>query len=333
MSSLTGRQRAAAVLAQLDEARAARLLANLSETETISLTAEVASLPMLDQVELDGVVADLRSGIGTLASVRGGDDVAMGLLTTRFGAERAAEIMDEMRWAGTPKPFAFLSAVEPVRLALFLGDEHPQLIVAVLTQLRREQAARVLDQLQPRTRTEVARRIVVMRGLSQDASQRLHRELETRLLSIAVARADALETDGMITIVGILTSVDQATERQVLARLDERSPDLAAEIRSRLFTFQDLVALDGRTLQEVLRQADGDTLALALKGKSPEVVERVASELTGRRAEQLREDLAALPSQPLHAVQEAESVLVRATLALDEAGAIALDRSDDPILE
>lgn len=333
MRSLTGRQRAAVVLAQLDGARAARLLAEFSEAETISLTTEIARLPVLDQGEIEGVVADLHRRVGALAPVRGGEDVAMGLLTARFGAERATEIMDEMRWAGRPRPFAFLNAVDPARLALFLGDEHPQLIVAVLTQLRREQAARVLDHLQTATRTEVARRVVVARGLSQQASEQLHRELEARLLSIAVARADALETDGVGTLVGILTSVDQATERQVLARLDEHAPDLAEQVRARLFTFEDLVALDARTLQEVLRQAEADTLALALKGKSPDIVERVASELTERRAEQLREDLGALPPQALRAVQEAESALVRATLALDAAGVIALERSDDPILE
>lgn len=332
MPELTGRQRAAAVLAQLDEGRAARVLAKLSEVEAIALMTEVARLPALDQAALDAVVEDLRQHLGTLAAANGGEEVAMAFLTARFGAERAAEIMEEMRTAGRPRPFAFLSAVEPARLALFLDGEHPQLIVAVLTQLRREQAARVLDALPPTTRTEVARRIVTMGGLSHDAAERLRRELEARLLSIATAKSEAIAADGMDTIVGILTRVEQGTERRVLEQLEEESPELAEEIRSRLFVFENLLALDSRTLQEVLRELDPDTLVLALKGKPPEVVERFAAELTARRAEQLREDLAAMPPQHLRAVQDAEATLVRTTLALDEAGVITLNRADDPML-
>lgn len=333
MAELTGRQRAAVVLAQLDPGRAAAVLARLSESEAIALGAEMASLPALDERILVDVATDLRSRLEQVSVARGGEDVALALLTTRFGKDRAVEILDELRSRGSPRPFAFLAAVEASRLALFLEAEHPQLVAAVLAQLRSEQAGQVLTCFQPSTRTEVARRVARTGGLSQAAAVWLHDELEARLLSIATARDNAAVTDGLEAIVGILTSADQRTEKHIMDELMASSPELAEEIRSRLFTFEDLVALDDRTLQEVLRQAEQESVVLALKGKPPEMIGRFAAQLTTRRSEQLYEDLAASPPQPLRAVQEAEASLVRLTLLLDAQEVIQLNRSNDPMLE
>jgi flagellar motor switch protein FliG len=333
MVELNSRQRAAAVLAQLDPERASAVLSKLSEAEAIALGAEMARLPSLDEDTIAKLATDLRRRLEQLSAVRGGEDVAFSLLAARLGKQRATEILDELRSRGRPRPFGFLAAVDATRLALFLEDEHPQLVAAVLTQLRHEHAAQVLNLLAAPARTEVARRVASTRGLSHAAASWLHDELQDRLLSIAAARGAATVTDGMDAIVGILTSVDQRTEKQVIEKLAASSPELAEEIRSRLFTFENLVSLEARSLQEILRRADHDTLVLALKGKPAEVVERFVAQLTERRATQLLEDLAALGPQHLRAVQEAEAVLVRLALRLDEEQVIQLNRSNDPMLE
>lgn len=333
MAELTGRQRAAAVLAQLDPDRASAVLARLSESEAIALGAEMANLPPLDEGVLAEIGTALQRRLEQLAGVRGGEDVALALLTSRFGRERATEILEELRARGRPRPFAFLAAVDANRLALFLDGEHPQLVAAVLAQLHSDQAGQVLTCLQTSTRTEVARRIARMGGLSQASIAWLHDELEARLLSIAAARGNATVTDGLEAIVGILTSADQGTEKRIVDELTVSSPELAEAIRSRLFTFEDLVSIEPRMLQEVLRQAEHEVVVLALKGKPPEMVERFAAQLTTRRSEQLDEDLAALAPQHLRDVQEAETALVRLALRLDEQEVIQLNRSNDPMLE
>lgn len=333
MAELTGRQRAAAVLAQLDPRSAAALLRQLGEAEAVALSAELARLPAIDDATMTTIVGTLRARVDSLSDVRGGDEAALSFLTSRFGAARASEIMDEIRSANEPRPFAFLRAVDPERLAAFLEGEHDQLVAVVLAHLRSDQGAQVLARLPADTRTRVARRTVTMKGLTKDASRCLRHELADRLLSIAAAKAESVAVGGIETMVEILSKVDASTERRLLAELDRSSPAVADEIRSRRFTFEDLVSLDARSLQEVLRRADDETLVLALKGKPPELVERLAAQLTERRAGQVSDDLAALPPQHAHLVQQAEATLVRLALALDAQQVIVLDRSGDPMLE
>lgn len=332
MIELTGPQRAAAVFAQLDTDRAVRLLGRLSEAEAVALTTEVARLPFLDPDALAEVVGELREKLGVFADAQGGTERAKQLLEARLGAARAEEIMAELETAGTPRPLAFLRSVEPSRLARFLEPEHPQLVAVVLSQLRRDQAGRVIDQLGSGVRTEVARRLATIRPLPQTAMAWLNGELEVRLFALARREADGQGIDGMTAIVDILTTTDRPTEESVLTGLDEADPVLAEHIRSRLFTFDDLLGLGDRALQEVLRSAAGETVALALKGKPPEVVDRLVGAMTDRRAEQLLEDLAALPPKHMSEILEAEAALVQQALALDESGVITIERADDPLL-
>ena len=333
MAPLTKRQQAAVVVAQLDEARANKVLRAMTEAEVIALMAEVARLPVMTSEEVDEVIDQLAVNATALADVRqGGADIAHRLLTERLGSQRAAEIMAELEDVISEHPLGFMNHIDPAQIVGFLAGEHPQLLALVLAYLQRDHAARIVERLEDDLRTEVARRVAKITPLPPEVVRRVGADLEYRLSAFVRAGGSTSEVEGLSTIVGILSSADQATEKQILADLEARDPEMAERIRNEMFVFDDVVSLDDQTLQAVLRSVVLKNVALALKGKPAQVIEKFTRNISERATEELMEDMASLGPQRLSVVEAAEAAIVKAVRSLADAGSITLERGDDELV-
>ncbi len=333
MTELTMAQRAAVLIAQLSEERAGRILRQLSESEVIAVMAEIARLPVMSSDELAEVVADLREHTGALASVRqGGAAVAQRLLTERLGAHRAQEIMDNIQATVVDDPLAFISTIDPVQLTGFLTGEHPQTFAVVLSHIRAESAAHILERLDDTLRTEVTRRVAKMGALPPHVIQRLAAELELRLSAFVRGGGTITDVDGVHTVVEMLNFTERATEKQILTDLEASDPDIAERIRNEMFVFDDVVRLTDQALQLVLRQVVTKTLAVALKGKPQNVLDKFVRNISERAAEDLAEDMGALGPQRLSVVEAAESAIVKIVRNLADAGDIVIERAGDELV-
>jgi flagellar motor switch protein FliG len=330
---LTKSQRAAVVIAQLDEDRANKVLKDMSERDVIELMTEVTRLPVMTAEEVDQVIGELAHLTDSRADVRqGGVEIAERLLRERVGAVRAAEIMDELQSAGTDHPLAFINRIEPSQIVTFMSGEHPQMLAIVLAHVTREHAARILERLDDALRTEVARRVAKLSVLPPEVVRRAGAELEHRLATFARARGGTFDVVGIAALVGILTSADQATEKQILADLDERDPEIAQMVRDEMFVFDDVVELDDQTLQTVLRSVELKIVALALKGKLEHVIAKFTRNISRRAAEELVEEMTALGPQRLSVVEGAEASIVDVVRALADAGTITIERGTDELV-
>ena len=331
MPALTGPQKAAVVLAQLDDVRANRVLKAMSESEVVELMSIMADLPVLDESGVRSVLAEFVGQAAALLQVgQGGVDVARRLLRERLGPAKAEEVLQNYLQAGQNRPLAILQRIDPQQIIGFIGDEHPQTVAVVLAHLPADHAAQVLATLDDELRTDVARRIATMGRISPDVIQTIGATLEQKLA--AVLRAGAVaesEVGGVGSIVAILNQSERASEKQILSSLEESDPDLAEQIRNEMFVFDDVVNLDDRTLQRVLRNVVPKDLAVALKGVDDSIREKFLRNMSERAAQDLGDEIDLLGPTRLSQVESAQQAVVKVVRELEAAGEIVLARGDD----
>jgi len=326
---LTGAQKVAVVLMNLERAQAARLLRSFSESEAEEITAEIIRLQRVDPDTADHAMAEFHdlAARGRLAA-RGGREIAEGLLESSFGVERAAGVMNRVASSLAGKSFEFLDTAEPAQVVTLLEHEMAQTVAVVLTHLRPAQASNILAGLPPERRTDVAERIAEMTAATPAAVAIVSQTLKTRAAGMISPRTSAEVTGGVQPLVDIITRAPVATERAVLESLDARNPELADEVRSRLLSFGDLVRLDDRDVQRVVRGVDLNLLATALKGAPEGVSHKLRDNLSERNRELLDDEIALLGPLRLSQVEEARASLVRAIRELAEEGSITVNRGD-----
>ena len=322
---LSGRQKAAVVLISLGTEKAASILQHLSEREVESLSAEVAALwrvrPETSAAVLSEVAERLqaRDMLGV-----GGPEYAREVLEHLLGPERAEEIMGTLTTKTETRPFEFLRRTPPEQVCAFLKDESPQTIALVVASVHSSLAARVLAELPPQLQAEVALRIATMSETNPDVIRDIEQGLRQKLANVVAQEFSA--AGGVDALADILNRAGRSTERNVVGAIGDRDQQLAEEIRSRLFTFEDLVILEDRDLQLVLREVDQKELQLALRGVDQVVVDKVLGNMSQRGAEMLREDMEASPPQRKAVVEEAQGKIVAAVRRLEDAGALVLRR-------
>jgi flagellar motor switch protein FliG len=327
-STLTGAQKAAVVLSQADSARALRILKSMTEPETVTLLSAMATLPVLSRTDIDRVIGEF----GELGKAQRAPGVARRLLVERLGTARAEEVQAQFLGSTKPHPLLFLNDIEPEQIASFLSDEHPQTIAVVLAHLPSVQAAQVLKAMDEVLRTDVARRIATMGRVYPEAVQHIANVLEQQLSALLRSGVSVTEIGGVSSIVAILNQTDRSSEKQILADLEEADPALAEEIRNELFVFDDIVSLDDRTLQLVLRSVVPKELAVALKNASAELLDTFVRNMSERSAADLIEEIEVLGPTRLSQVEAAQTGVVRIVRQLEVNGEIVLARSDDELV-
>ncbi len=331
MPTLTSPQKAAVVLAQLDDVRATKVLKAMSESEVVELMAAMATLPALDATAVRAVLAEFVGQAAALLQVgQGGVEVARRLLRERLGAAKAEEVLQQFLQAGQSRPLAILQRIDPQQIISFIGDEHPQTVAVVLAHLPSDHAAQVLATLDDQLRTDVSRRIATMGRIAPDVVQTIATTLEQKLAAVLRAGVGPeSEVGGVGSIVAILNQSDRASEKQILASLEESDPELAEKIRNEMFVFDDVVNLDDRTLQRVLRNVVPKDLAVALKGVDDEIRDKFLRNMSERAAQDLTDEIELLGPTRLSQVESAQQAVVKVVRELEATGEIVLARGDD----
>lgn len=333
MPSLSGPQKAATVLAQMDTHRAAMALKSMSESEVVMLMTEMAKLPQLDAKVVSDVIGEFLDGVsGMVAVQQGGAETARVLLKERLGADRADEVMEQV-YGGVDGPLMLLHKLDPLQVNTFLAEEHPQTIAVILVHLNVDHAAEILGRMEEKLRVDVADRIATMGRIDpqvvQDIAAVFERKFATLLQPGSVTRMAA---GGVQALVSILNNVDRASEKLILTELDALDPEVAEKIRNQLFVFDDVVALDDRTLQRVLRNVVPKDLAVALKGVDDSVRDKFLRNVSERASEDLLEEIEMLGPTRLSTVETAQMQLVKIVREMEEAGEIVLMRGDDDLV-
>ncbi len=327
---LSGPQKAAVVLAQLDTDRANKVLKAMSEREVVELMAAMASLPALMAEEVRGVLAEFQLQANALLQVgQGGIDVARALLAERLGNSQAEEILERLVRGAHALPLDFLKQIEPQQIVGFIAEEHPQLMAVVLAHLPADMAAQVIAYLDESRRSDVARRIATMGRIAPDVLKAVAEILERNLSGVYRGSSTGAEISGLTAIVSILNQTDRSSEKQILGELETTDPELAEQIRNQMFVFDDVVSLDDRTLQRVLRNVVPKDLALALKNMNEAVRDKFQRNMSERAAQDLVDEIELLGPTRLSQVEAAQSAVVRVVRELEAAGEIVLARGAD----
>jgi flagellar motor switch protein FliG len=324
-ANLSGRQKAAVLLISLGTERAANILKHLSEREVEALSAEMAALWRVRPETSAAVMQEIQDRLSAAqAAGVGGPEYAREVLTHLVGPERAQEIIGTVTMEPETRPFEFLRRTPPEQVCAFLKDESPQTIALVVASVHSSLAARVLAELPPELQADVALRIATMSETNPDVVRDIEQGLRQKLANVVGQEFAA--AGGVDALADILNRAGRSTERNVVGAINDRDEQLAEEIRQRLFTFEDLVILEDRDLQLVLREVDQKDLQLALRGVDEPVVEKILSNMSQRGAEMLREDMAASAPQRKAVVEEAQGKVVAAVRRLEDAGTLIIRR-------
>lgn len=335
---LSGPQKVAVLLMHLGREGSAPILSRMRENEIDEVANEVVRLraiaPPLIAVVLNEFEDLLSSGQGAAG---GGIDAAHNLLAGSLGAARADAVLGRLAHAQAQntQPFAFLAQAQPRMLLTFLTEEHPQTIALVLAHLPMATASLVLGGLPPQVQSDVAHRIGVMESTTPEMVRIVAETLERKTSAVLQPGATSATVGGLQPLVDIINRADPATERLILESLQTRDPELADAVRSKLFVFSDITTLEDRGVQLVLRQVESADLALALKGVTDEVREKVTSNVSDRARENLLEEIELLGPTRLSAIEEARAKVVQVIRSLEETGQLVLRRGggDDELVD
>jgi flagellar motor switch protein FliG len=324
-AKLRGIQKAAVLLVAIGEQRAGEIFKYLGESEVEALSLEIAKAAKVPtEVCRDVIDEAVESVLAEDYLAEGGVDYARSVLMRSLGGDRADEIIGRLAATIERRPFEFLRRTPPEQIAVFLRNESPQTVALVISNLHTHLAAQVLSMLDAEEQAAVAMRIAMMAETRPEVVAQVESVVRSRLS--AVGSQEYAAAGGIKSLADILNHSDRSTERNVLDELAKQDGELAEEIRLLLFTFEDVVKLDDRSIQMVLKETDQKDLAIALRGVSEDVRSRIFSNMSERGAELLREEIDFQPPQRKRVVEEAQGRIVAVVRRLEEAGAIVISR-------
>lgn len=325
LDGLTGVQKAAVLLITLGPERSAEIFKHLKDEEIEELTLEIANTRSVSPEVKEGVLSEFyQVCLAQQYIAEGGIGYAKQLLDKALGNERAQEVISKLTASLQVRPFEFVRKTDPSQLLNFIQDEHPQTIAMILSYLTSAQSAMVLGALPPEKQADVAKRIAMMDRTSPDVIKEVERVLERRLASLV--NQDYTIVGGVDAIVNILNTVDRATEKHIMESLEIEEPELADEIRKKMFVFEDILLLDDRAIQRVLRDVDNNDLAVALKSANDEVQNVIFKNLSKRLAAMIKEDMDFMGPVRMKDVEEAQQKIVGVIRRLEDAGEIVISR-------
>jgi len=326
--TLKGRQKAAIFLIALGPELSAKVFQHMREDEIEQLTYEIATMRNVTPEEKEKVLEEFAElALAQDYISLGGIEYAQQLLESALGPQKAQEIIQRLTASLHVRPFDFARKTDPSQLLSFIQHEHPQTIALIMAYLHPDQAAQILMALPPDEQVEVARRLATLDRTTPDVLEALESALEQRLSSFI--SQDATEAGGVAVAAEVLNRVDRGTEKLIIEILEEEDPDLAEAIKQHLFVFEDIVLLDDRAIQQVIREVDTRDWALALKTSSEEVSERIFKNMSKRAAEMLKEEIEYLGPVRLRDVEEAQQRIVGVIRRLEEIGEIIVVRSGE----
>lgn len=330
---LTGKQKAAILLISLGPDVSASVYKHLSEEEIEKLTLEISGVKKVDSMAKEEILEEFHHiALAQDYITQGGIGYAKTILEKALGNDQAAVIINRLTSSLQVRPFDFARKADAGQILNFIQNEHPQTIALILSYLDSAQAGQILSELPQEVQADIARRIAVMDSTSPEIINEVEQILERKLS--ATVTQDYTQTGGIEAVVDVLNGVDRATERTILDALEIQDPELAEEIKKRMFVFEDIVTLDNRAIQRVIRDCENEDLMLSLKVSSDEVKDIVFKNMSKRMVETFQEEMEFMGPVRLRDVEEAQSRIVAIIRRLEEAGEIVIARGggDDIIV-
>ena len=322
---ITGLQKAAILLIALGPERSAGVFKHLKEEEIEELTLEIANTRSVTPQVKEMVINEFYEVcLAQQYIAEGGISYAKELLEKALGIEKAMDVISKLTASLQVKPFEFIRKTDAQQLLNFIQDEHPQTIALILSYLPASQAAILISALTPDKQSDVAKRIAVMDRTSPEVIKEVERVLESKLASLV--NQDYTIIGGVDAVVEILNTVDRGTEKHIMETLEVEEPELADEIRKKMFVFEDILLLDDRAIQRVLRDVDNNDLAIACKGSTEEVQNAIFSNMSKRLAEMIKEDMEFMGPVRMKDVEEAQQKIVNIIRKLEDSAEIVISR-------
>ncbi len=324
-TEVTGVQKAAVLLIALGPERSSQIFKHLKDDEIEQLTLEIANTKSVPAELKDEVIEEFYEiCLAQQYISEGGIAYAKELLDKALGEDRARDVIGRLTASLQVRPFEFVRKADASQLLNFIQDEHPQTIALILAYLPSSQAAAVVSALAPEKQADVAKRIAMMDRTSPDVIKEVERVLEKKLASLV--NQDYTIVGGVDSIVNILNTVDRSTEKHIMENLEIEEPELADEIRRKMFVFEDILILDNRSIQTVLREVDNNELAIALKNANEDVQQVIFDNLSSRLATMIKEDMEFMGPVRLKDVEEAQQKIVNIIRKLEDSGEIVISR-------
>ncbi len=325
---LTGRQKAAVFLVTVGSEVSSEIFKHLREDEVEQLTFEIARLDKVEPDEKDKVLMEFQELMMAQQFIsQGGMDYAREVLEKALGTQKAVDIINRLTSSLQVRPFDFIRRSDPQHLLNFIQGEHPQTIALILAYMDSQKSAEILKNLAHEIQPDVIRRIAQMDRTSPDVLREVERVLERKLSTLA--SEDYTSAGGIETVVEVLNLVDRSTEKGIIETLEEEDPELAEEIKKKMFVFEDIVLLDDRAIQKVLREVDTSELAKALKAVDTEVQDKIFRNMSKRASGLLKEDMEFMGPVRLRDVEEAQQKIVNIIRKLEDAGEIVVARGGE----
>lgn len=327
-NALNGIQKAAVVLMQLGRERATQVMGEMDEQEIEAITAAIIRLEHVEQDVVDSVLSEFHTAALTGPGAGGGMSFAQHLLEGALGEKKAADVLERVSAASAGLPFSFLQNADPRQILSLLIGEFPQTIALVLAHLRPEHAAQILAGLPEHMQGDIALRIATMERASPDVVAVVVENLQRKATAVLTPH-EMSAVGGVQPLVEIINRADPSTEKLILTSLDAQDKELAEEVRSRMFVFADVILLEDRAIQLVLRGIEGGVLARALKGVTEQVRDKIITNLSERAREDLLEEMELLGPTRLSEVEEARASIVQGIRTLEENGQIVIRRDGE----
>lgn len=327
-NELPGKRKAAILLTLLGSENAGNVMKHLTDEDLEVLSLEIARLEKVTPELRDSIVTEFHSMAQAQDFIsEGGLDKAKTMLENAFGADRADAMVRKILNAMQVVPFEFLKRADPQLVLSFIQDEHPQTISLILGYMPMNQAATILSKLPEQLRAEVAERIAMMEQTPPEVIRRIEQVLEKKVSS--VLSTEMTKVGGPKMLVDLLNRVDRSTERLILDSLGESNPEMADQIKNMMFVFEDIVTLDDKAIQAILKEVDVKDLGTALKGVNAEVQDKVYKNMSERAMNMLKEDMEFMGPVKVRVVEESQQKIVAIIRRLEEAGEIQVGRGGE----
>lgn len=325
-AQLTGREKAAILMISLGHEVASELLKSLGDQDDLEqLAMEIANMGKIDPDITKAVIEEFYDLYQANQYINnGGVEYARELLSKALGPDKAAEILARLSDSLATMPFEFLRRIDPNQLLNFIQNEHPQTIALICAYLKPEQAALIIGGLDPEKQSDVASRIAMMDRTSPAIIREVEKILERKFS--AVVTQDYFNAGGIKSLVEVLNRADRSTEKTIIESLEEQNPDLAEEIKKLMFVFEDIVLLDDRSLQRVLKDVESRDLALAMKAANDEVKAKIFKNMSERMASIIKDELDFMGPVRLRDIEEVQQRVVAQIRKLEEMGEIIIGR-------
>jgi len=325
---MPGKEKIAILMVALGNEIAAEVYKRLDDTAIEIVTLEVANLRKVTPEQRLSVLKDAQEVLlAREYMARGGVDYARDILERALGPERAHNLLTRITASLQVRPFDFMRHTDAQQVLGFIQGEHPQTIALIMSYLEPAQAASIIGGLPATMQAEVAKRIARMDRITPEVLREVERVLERKLST--VMGQDFTLAGGIDAIVNIINNADRGTERNIMEHLEENDPELAEEIKRRLFVFEDIIKLDDRSLQRVLREVEMKELSLALKGATEELRSKFFKNMSKRASEMLKEDMDYMGPVRVKDVEESQQKVVNVIRALEDVGEIVISRGGE----